>query len=86
MDTSKVVLIFILSLLIYFAFLFLGFFLKNKNLKAQNLKKEEQIYNATKIYYFLNIFISFWIYFIEKIFYPNNNKGYLKQNKTVAGI
>ena len=33
--------IFGISLLIYTAFLFLGFFLKNKNLKAQNLKKEE---------------------------------------------
>ena len=41
MDISKIVLIFGLSLIIYFAFLFLGFFLKNKNLKAQNLKKEE---------------------------------------------
>ena len=29
------------KLTIYSAFLFLGFFLKNKNLKAQNLKKEE---------------------------------------------
>ena len=86
MDISKIVLIFGTSLLIYFAFLFLGFSLKNKNLKAQNLKKEEQIINATKIYYFLNIFISFWIYFMEIIFDPNNNKGYLKFNKTVAGI
>jgi len=41
MDISKIVLIFSISLLIYFSFLFLGFFLKNKNLKAQNLKKEE---------------------------------------------
>ena len=81
MDISKVVLIFVISLLIYFAFLFLGFFLKNKNLKAQNLKKEEQIINATKIYYSLNIFISFWIYFIEIKFDLNNNKGYLKFNK-----
>ena len=86
MDISKIVLIFGISLLIYFAFLFLGFFLKNKNLKAQNLKKEEQIINATKIQYFLNIFISFWIYFMEIKFDPNNNKGYLKFNKTVAGI
>ena len=86
MDISKIVLIFGISLLIYSAFLFLGFFLKNKNLKAQNLKKEEQIINATKIYYFLNIFISFWIYFMEIKFDPNNNKGYLKFNKTVAGI
>ena len=86
MDISKVVLIFVISLLIYFAFLFLGFFLKNKNLKAQNLKKEEQIINATEIYYFLNIFISFWIYFVEIKFDPNNNKGYLKLNKAVTGI
>ena len=86
MDISKIVLIFGISLLIYFAFLFLGFFLKNKNLKAQNLKKEEQIINSSKIYYSLNIFISFWIYFMEIKFDPNNNKGYLKFNKTVAGI
>ena len=86
MDISKIVLIFGISLLIYFAFLFLGFFFKGKNLKAQNLKKEEQIINAKKIYYFLNIFISFWIYFMEKKFDPNNNKGYLKCNKTVDSI
>ena len=41
MDISKIVLIFGISLLIYFAFLFLGFFLKDKNLKAHNLKKDE---------------------------------------------
>ena len=76
MDISKIVLIFGISLLIYFAFLFLGFFLKNKNLKAQNLKKEKQINNATKIYYLLNIFISFWIYFMEIKFDRNNNEGY----------
>ena len=74
MDISKIVLIFGISLLIYSAFLFLGFFLKDKNLKAQNLKKEEQIINAKKIYFFLNIFISFWIYFMEINFEPNNNK------------
>ena len=86
MDISKIVLIFGISLLIYFAFLFFGFFLKNKNLKAQNLKKEEQIINSTKIYFFLNIFISFWIYFMEIKFDLNNNKKYLKFNKIVAGI
>ena len=86
MDISKIILIFSRSLLIYFAFLFLGFFLKNKNLKAQNLKKEEQIIDAKKNYYFLNIFISFWIYFMEIKFDPNNNKEYLRFNKTVAGI
>ena len=86
MDISKIVLIFAISLLIYFAFLFLGFFLKNKNLKAQNLNNDEQVNNATKIYYFLNIFIYFWIYFMEIKFDPNNNMGYLKFNKTAAGI
>ena len=86
MYISKIVLIFGLSLLIYFTFLFLGFFLKNKNLKAQNLKKEEQIINATKIQNFINIFISFWKYFMEIKFDPNNNKRYLKLNKTVDGI
>ena len=86
MDISKIVLIFGISLIIYFAFLFLGFFLKNKNLKAQNLKKEEQIINATNIYYFLNIFISFWIYIMEIKFDPNNNKEYLIFNKTFDGI
>ena len=43
MDSTKLILIFGISLLIYFAFMFLGFFLKNKNLKAQNLNKEEYI-------------------------------------------
>ena len=37
MNISKVILIFGISLLIYFAFLFLGFFLKDKNLKAYDL-------------------------------------------------
>ena len=41
MDSTKLLLIFAISLIIYFAFLFLGFFLKNKNLKAQNIKKDE---------------------------------------------
>jgi len=41
MDIPKIVLIFGISLLIYIAFLFLGFLLRNKNLEAQNLKKEE---------------------------------------------
>ena len=86
MDITKIVLIFGISLLIYFSFLFLGFFLKNKNLKAQNLKKEEQIINATKFYYFFNIFISFWIYFMEINFDANNNKGCFKLNKAVDGI
>ena len=41
MDSAKLILIFGISLLIYSAFMFLGFFLKKKNLEAQNLKKEE---------------------------------------------
>ena len=40
MNSSKLILIFAISLLVYFTFMFLGFFLKNKNLKAQNLKKD----------------------------------------------
>ena len=40
MDITKIVLIFGISLLLYFAFLFLGFFLKKKNQEAQNPKKE----------------------------------------------
>ena len=83
MDISKIILIFSISLTIYFAFMFLGFILKNKNLEAQNIKKEEQIINTTKIFYFLDIFISFWIYFMEIKFNPNNNMGYLKFNKTM---
>ena len=85
MDSTKLILIFGISFLIYFGFLFFGFILKNKNLEAQNLKKK-QIINATKIYYFLNIFICFWIYFMEIKFDPNNNEGNLKFNKTVAVI
>ena len=86
MDSTKLFLIFGISLLIYLAFLFLGFILKNKNLEAQNLKKEEQFMNAMKFNYFLNIFISFWIYFMEIKFDSNNNKGNLKLNKTLAGV
>ena len=86
MDISKIVLIFVTSLLIYSAFLLSGFFLKNKNLKAQNLDKEEQIINANKISIFLHLYISFWIYFMEIKFDINNNKGYLKFHKTVADI
>ena len=39
MDNTKLILIFVIGVLIYIAFLFLGFFLRNKNLKAQNIKK-----------------------------------------------
>ena len=41
MDNTKLTLIFGISLLIYFSFLFLGFILKNKNLEAQNIKEKE---------------------------------------------
>lgn len=39
MDISKIILILLGSVLIYLTFLFLGFNLKNKNIKAQNLTK-----------------------------------------------
>ena len=41
MEITKIFLIFGITALIYLTFLSLGFFLRNKNLKAQNLKKEE---------------------------------------------
>ena len=41
MEITKILLIFVIGALIYLTFLYLGFFLRNKNLKAQNLKKEE---------------------------------------------
>jgi len=41
MDSTKLILILGISLLIYFAFMFLAFSLKNKNLKAQKITKEE---------------------------------------------
>ncbi len=41
MDSTKLFLIFGISLFIYFAFLLLGFILRNKNLEAQNLKQDE---------------------------------------------
>ena len=66
MDISKIVLIFGISLLIYFAFMFLGFFLKNKNLKAQNLKKD---WNHTNRINILNFFLKFYIFL--GIFYGN---------------
>ena len=40
MDITKLVIIFGASLVLYFTFLFLGFLLKDKNLKAQNIKKD----------------------------------------------
>ena len=39
MDISKIIIILLGSVLIYLTFLFLGFNLKNKNIKAQNLTK-----------------------------------------------
>ena len=41
MDFSKVLIILALSILFYLSFLFLGFFLRNKNIKAQNIKKKD---------------------------------------------
>ena len=41
MDNAKLILIFGFGFLIYLAFLFLGFFLRNKNLIAQDLKKRK---------------------------------------------
>ena len=41
MDITKIILIIGISILIYLIFLSLGFFLRNNNLKAQNLKKDE---------------------------------------------
>jgi uncharacterized protein YneF (UPF0154 family) len=42
MDTSKIIIILLGSVLIYITFLFLGFNLKNKNIKAQNLTKTDK--------------------------------------------
>ncbi len=41
MYVSKILIILLGSILIYLTFLFLGFNLKNKNIKAQNLTKKE---------------------------------------------
>ena len=41
MDYTKVFLILGFSIALYIAFIFLGFFLRDKNLKAQNIKKEK---------------------------------------------
>ncbi len=41
MDISKVLIILLGSILIYLSFLFLGFNLRNKNVKAQNLSKKD---------------------------------------------
>ena len=42
MDISKILIILFGSIAIYLTFLFLGFNLKNKNIKAQNLTKKEK--------------------------------------------
>ena len=66
MDISKIVLIFGISLLIYSAFLFLGFFLKNKNLKAQNLKKKNRLLMPRKFTIF-SIFLYLFGYISWKL-------------------
>ena len=42
MDISKIIIILLGSVLIYLTFLFLGFNLKNKNIKAQILTKSDK--------------------------------------------
>ena len=42
MDFSKVLIILVSSILIYLSFLFLGFNLRNKNIKAQNISKKDK--------------------------------------------
>ena len=42
MDITKILTILLGSILIYLTFLFLGFNLRNKNIKAQNLTKKEK--------------------------------------------
>ena len=42
MNISKIIIILLGSVLIYLTFLFLGFNLKNKNIKAQNLTKKDK--------------------------------------------
>ncbi len=42
MDISKLFIILIGSILIYLSFLFLGFNLRDKNIKAQNLTKKDK--------------------------------------------
>ena len=47
MDISKILAILLGSILIYITFLFLGFNLRNKNIKAQNLtKKDKQLFST----------------------------------------
>jgi len=42
MNISKILIILISSILIYLSFLFIGFNLRNKNIKAQNLTEKEK--------------------------------------------
>ncbi len=42
MDFSKILIILLSSIFIYLSFLFLGFKLRNKNIKAQNISKQEK--------------------------------------------
>ena len=58
MDISKILTILLGSILIYLIFLFLGFNLRNKNIKAQNLTKKRNNYFPLEIfhYFFLIIF------------------------------
>ncbi len=42
MDISKIIIILLSSILIYISFLFLGFNLRNKNIKAQGLSNKEK--------------------------------------------
>ena len=42
MDFSKILIIILGSILIYLSFLFLGFNLRDKNIKAQNISKKEK--------------------------------------------
>ena len=42
MNISKILIILVGSILIYLTFLFLGFKLRNKNIKAQNITKKDK--------------------------------------------
>ena len=42
MEISKILIIGVSSFVIYLTFLFLGFNLRNKNIKAQNLTKKDK--------------------------------------------
>jgi len=42
MDFSKILIIILGSVFIYLTFLFLGFYLRNKNIEAQNIYKKNK--------------------------------------------